>query len=193
MDQPVEQAKTQDQKPETEKGFSLSTFIKKYPVLAAIICGLIAVAIVYFWKDIQMKKAKGEITRKADEQLLQNNQDMLKLMCKPLVWSIRSEMLRGNMEQVNVFTTDLVKEKNFQFIHIVDPAGTIIVSTDKKLEGQPAEGKIDALALTTDSIMVMKKESNLLSVSAPVMGFEKRLATIIFYYKPVGFEVNSKK
>lgn len=52
-------------------------------------------------------------------------------MARPLVCSSRAEMLPGNLQQVNLFTVDLAKEQNFQFIYIVDKDCTIILPTDK--------------------------------------------------------------
>lgn len=167
------------------------SLIKKYPVITTALVGLIAVVAVYFWKDIQGNKQKAAIEQMAATQLKQNNETMLKLMAKPLVWSIRAEMLRGNMEQVNIFTSDLVKEKNFQFIYLVDPAGMIIVSTDKKMEGQPVGDMFAPALVQTDSVVVLNDERGILTMAAPVMGFDKRLAVIILNYAPQGF-VNEK-
>ena len=136
----------------TKKGGFMG-FIKKYPIIFTALMGLLAVTIVYFFKDYQAKNQKAVIEKRATEQLEQNNHELLMLMCKPLVWSIRAEMLRGNLDQVNTFTSDLVKEKNFQFIHLVDPNGTIIVSTDKKMEGQSAIGFLDPALLGSDSVV----------------------------------------
>jgi hypothetical protein len=99
--------------PYIEKG---NSFIKKHPVIFTIILALIALACVYYWKNYQARKQKEAIENIATVQLMQNNVEMLKLLSKPLVWSIRSEMLRGNLEQVNIYTNDMVKEKNFRFI-----------------------------------------------------------------------------
>ncbi len=162
-------------------------FIKNNPVLITAIIGLIAVAAMYFWKDIQGKKQKAAVEKMASQQLMENNHEMLRLLAKPLVWSIRSEMLRGNLEQVNIFTKDLVKEKNFQFIHLVDPGGKIILSTDKKLEGQMATGMFDPALVQTDSVKIVNTNNEMLTLAVPVMGYDKRLALLIIKYTPVAF------
>lgn len=162
-------------------------FIKNNPVLITAIIGLIAVAAMYFWKDIQGRKQKAAVEKMASQQLLQNNHEMLRLLAIPMVWSIRSEMLRGNLEQVNIFTKDLVKEKNFQFIHLVDPGGKIILSTDKKLEGQMAIGMFDPALVQTDSIKIVNTNNEMLTLAVPVMGYDKQLALLIIKYTPVKF------
>lgn len=165
-------------------------FIRKYPVLFTALLGIIALVIVYCWKDIQGKKQKAAVEEMAAEQLMLYNVAMLKLVTMPFVWSIRAEMLRDNMEQVNTYTKEMVRERNFQFIHIIDPAGKIIISTDKKLEGQSAADMFEPSVLQTDSIIVVRKD-DLLTVAAPVMGYDKKLGVLIMNYIPVKF--NSMK
>ncbi len=158
-------------------------FIKKYALISTTLIGLAAVFVVYVWKDSEGNKQKEEVIEMATIRLQEKNYELLTLLCKPLVWSIRSEMLRGNIEQVNIFTTDLVKEKNFQFIHLIEPFGTILISTNKRLEGQPAGTMFNTDILTTDSTIVRPAEDGkTLIVASPVMGYDKRLGTLILSY-----------
>ena len=185
---PVKQTIEPDQSARTTSGF-----IKKNPVLSTIIFALVVLVAVYFWKDIEGKNKKAEVEKMATEQLLQSNKEMLKLLAKPLVWNIRTEMIRGNMEQVDIYMKEMVQEKNFQFIHLVGPDGKILISTNKKLEGQQADGMFDSLLLKTDSVFIINKGNEVLISAAPVMGFEKKLATIIINYTPVQFQTKSNK
>ncbi len=174
----------------TETGIKSAGFIRKNPVLFTALLALIAVAIVYFWKDTQGKKQIAAIEKMAAEQLMEHNEEMLKLVAKPFVWSIRSEMLRDNMEQVNTYTKEMVQEKKFQLILLIDLTGKIIISTDKKLEGQSVTGMFESSVLQTDSIIILRKD-DLLTVAAPVMGYDKKLGVLIMNYLPVKF--NTKK
>ena len=161
-----------------------SFFIKKHPVIFTIIIALIAIVIVYIWKDNQARKQKEMIENMATVQLMQNNIEMLKLLSKPLIWSIRSEMLRGNLEQVNIYTNDMVKEKNFQFIYVVSPGDSILISTDKKFQGQSAKGMFDNELLKTDSLIAVNNANETVTIFAPVMGYDSRLATLVYSYAP---------
>ncbi|MEO8232176.1 MAG: hypothetical protein ABI638_07825, partial [Ignavibacteriota bacterium] len=52
-------------------------------------------------------------------------------------WAIRSELSRGNLEEVNQFFLNFVKEKDVQMISLINPENSeIILSTDKNNEGQ---------------------------------------------------------
>jgi hypothetical protein len=162
-----------------EKG---NSFIKKYPVIFTIIVALILIFCVYYWKNHQAKKQKVSIENMATVQLMQNNVEMLKLLSKPLVWSIRSEMLRGNLEQVNIYTNDMVKEKNFQFIYLISPGDSMLISTDKKFQGQSAKGMFDDKLLKTDSLVVENNDNKTLTIYTPVMGYYSRMATLVYSY-----------
>jgi len=172
-----------EEKPE-KKSSAFSRFVKKHPLFTAILCGLIAVVLMYFVKDFESNLAKKALVEAASIELQDNNEALLKLVCKPLVWSVRSEMLRGNLEQVDLLITDLVKEKNFLYIHLIDPDGNVMLSTNKKMEGQPIDnGEIEE-AMLADSTVVLNEADRVITVVAPVMGFDKRLSTLVLSYQP---------
>ena len=162
-------------------------FIKKYPVITTVLIALLALVIVYFWKDVQGNKQRKAVIEQATIQLQNTNKEMLVLLCKPLVWNIRAELLRENVEQVVLFTNDMVKEKNLESIHLIKPSGEFMVSTNKKLEGQSAAGMFDAALLDTDSTIVVSTASGELIAASPVMGYDKKLCTLVLQYTPEAF------
>jgi hypothetical protein len=166
-----------------EKKSSFLLFIKKNPVLVTVFIGILAVLVVYFWKDIEGNRQQNEIIKTATIQLEEKNQEMLKLLSRPLVWGIRSEMLRGNLEQVNMFTADMVRQPNFQYILLIEPNGNIIISTDKRMEGQQFEERYRQEILRVESTVVFPEDDDLLIMAAPVMGFDSRLATLVVAYQ----------
>ena len=150
-----------------------SNFIKKKPVLPTVLLALVAVTAVYIWKDVQKNSQIALVEKKALEKLDQNNREMLTALSKPLIWSIRAEMLKGNLEQVNIYVKDIVKEKNFQVLQIIDPDGKVILSTNKKVEGKNANILYDSTMLSADAIKIYHSDNNLLIMSAPIMGYDK--------------------
>lgn len=166
-----------------EKKNSFLLFIKKNPVLVTILIGILAVLVVFFWKDFEGERQRKEITKVATLQIEEKNQEMMMLIAKPMVWSIRSEMLRGNLEQVDMFTTDMVRMRNFQFIYLIEPDGNILIATDKRMEGQQFEEKFQQDVLKVESTVVFPEEENLLVMAAPVMGYDRRLATLVVAYR----------
>lgn len=162
-------------------------FIRKHPVITTILIALLALVVVYFWKDMQGKRERKAVIEQATLQLQNTNKEMLVLLCKPLVWNIRVELLRENQEQVVLFTNDMVKEKNLESIHLIKPSGEFLVSTNKKLEGQSAAGIFDTALLDSDSTIVVTTASGELIAASPVMGYDKKLCTLVLQYTPVAF------
>lgn len=166
---------------------TFAKFVKQNPVLITVLISLVAITVVYFWKDLQAKRQVAYIKKSATEQLIKSNKEMLTVLSKPLVWSIRSEMLSGNLEKVNIYVKDIVKEKNFQLLQVIDVTGKIILSTDKKLEGKNATAYYDQTLLSTDSLKIKTTENLSLLMFAPIMGYDKKLGVLVIAYKPASF------
>ncbi|MCU7549283.1 hypothetical protein OCK74_09155 [Chitinophagaceae bacterium LB-8] len=86
----------------------------------------------------------------------------LQLIAKPYVWAVRTEMMNGNMNQVHLYANDMVKEKNFKTILIVNNKGIIVSSTDKKLEGQYFATVGNKSYLNTNNTVVEQVNDSLL-------------------------------
>jgi len=166
----------------TKHNLSIWQLSRHYPTASSIIIGLLAVGIVFLWKDIENGQQKTLIMNVANKQIETDQQDQLKLIVKPMVWSIRSEMLRGNLEQVNILITNMVKEKNFRYIHIIAPDGSVILSTNKSFKRKLIGSVVDPSLLLIDSPEFETYIDNVLVVAAPVMGVDRRLATLIVGY-----------
>lgn len=155
-------------------------------VLAAVF--LVLLAGIWIWKTVQINKLEKEALR--ERQLLQNqasrlivttHEEHLKLLAKPFVWAVRTEMLKNNISQVNLYANDLVKEKNFRSIVITNENGTIISSTDKKIEGKDFTAVGSKNYLSGNSTRVNRVKDQLI-MSSPIMGFNSRLGTAIITY-----------
>jgi len=166
---------------------TISGFIKNNPVVLTVLLALLCVSAVYIWKEVQKNKQLAIIEKNALETLDQNNRELLTALSKPLIWSIRAEMLKGNLEQVNIYVKDMVKEKNFQLIQVIGADGNIALSTNKKLEGQKAATWYDSGMLNTDTIKIYSVKNNLLIMYAPIMGYDKKLGVLVIEYDPVSF------
>jgi len=165
--------------------FSFWRMIIKHSTISVLVLSVLALTVVYVWNDYQNNKQKSVIQKAANLQIEKNQQDLLKVMLKPLVWDIRSEMLRGNMEQVDLLISDLVKEKNFRYIHLIAPNGNVIMSTNKGLEGKQIGDEIIANLLLVESPSIVELADKIMVVAAPVMGIDRRLATLVMGYRIV--------
>ncbi len=172
-----------------DKKSYFSSTKNKLLVASAIVVVLFAA--LWIWKSVEIKNLKQEnekketlLRQKAIELLSRSDSRYLKLLAKPYVWAIRTEMMKGNIEAVNLYANDMVKEKSFQTITVVDDKGMVISSTNKKLEGKSFASVGNAAYLSNDSTLVNKVDDATLEVSSPVMGFNKRIGTLIFNYTP---------
>ncbi len=159
-------------------------------ILITILVALVLVAALWIWKNIQInnerKKAerKNELLQERARALITNaHKEHLKLLAKPYVWAVRSELLKGNVNQVNLYANDMVKEKNFQNIVVANDKGVIISSTNKKNEGQQFLTVGKPNYLTSDTTIVENINDSILVMSSPVMGFNNRLGTMMITYK----------
>jgi len=165
---------------------SFFELLKKHSALFVLITGALLMLIIYFGKEFENEKEKERIILLATNQLDVTNQEMLRLLAKPLVWSVRADMLRGNTEQIDLLILNLIKEKNFQFIHLIEPNGNVILSTNKGLEGKFIGDNVDAVLLRVSSDVLVVEINHSIYVSAPIFGIDQQIATLIIGYKPVG-------
>jgi len=158
-------------------------------IMITVIAALILIAVIWIWKAIEIgnlnKQAASErqaIKALASAQLMQTHEMHLKLLAKPLIWALRTEMLQGNLSQVNLYLNDLVKEQGVQRIIIADSKGKIIASTNKKDEGQPFSTVGKEEKLKNDQTSVTRGDSSSLIMTSPIMGFNNRLGTLLIKY-----------
>ena len=174
-----------EDKPKHTEKFSLWHLIIKHSTVSVLLLSLLALTVVYIWKESQNEKQKIKNMKVATRQIEKTQQDLLKILTKPLVWDIRSEMLRGNLEQVDLLISDLVKENNFRYIHLIASNGNVILSTNKSLEGKQIDDKIIAHLLVVESPSIVELADKTIVVATPVMGIDRRLATLVVGYKTV--------
>ncbi len=160
-------------------------------LLIAVLVFVALLAILWTWKSIQINSLKKEQAKREQQlkeqtktMLVNSDQYYLKLLAKPFVWAVRSEMMSGNLSQVNLYANDMVKEKNFQSIVISDNKGIIVTSTDKKLEGKDFSTVSKQAYLTIDSTIVEQIGASKLIMTSPIMGFNSRLGTLMITYSP---------
>ncbi|MEJ6981279.1 hypothetical protein WG906_12500 [Pedobacter sp. P351] len=165
------------------------TSVSRKTYLVTLIVALVLLAGIWVWKVIEVnniKKAaqieKEQLYNQASSQIVQIHEQHLKRLSKPFVWAIRSEMMRGNLSQVNLYMNEMVKEKNFQLIVVVNDKGTIVSSTNKKDDGKPFSSIGNTSLLTTNSIEVENNQDSILAVTSPIMGLNNRLGTLYMRY-----------
>lgn len=91
-------------------------------------------------------------------------------------WSIRSELLRNNMENLSQLLTVFVQESEADLVQIVNPeTKAVMLSSDKKYEGNEYSGEMN-FELNEPVII---KEDQKVSILTPIMGFSSRIGVLI--------------
>ncbi len=182
----LEQAKAMQQRPKTD-GIKKQTFmhkiwnvIKKNPLSSVLLIALIACII---WANFkinsdkkQFEKDKIELTTKYELQIDSLKLKNIEFSSKVFSWSVRSELLRKNVENLNQLFTVFVKESNANLIQLVNlDDNTITISTDKQYEGNsfvvPANVDLnEQRTVVSDSKTI---------IYTPVMGYTNKIGLLI--------------
>ena len=91
-------------------------------------------------------------------------------------------MMSNNVNQINLYAKEMIKEKNILSIMVLNATGKIICSTNQKWEGRDFSTIGNASYLQSDSTIVDNINDSILIMSSPVMGFNNRLGTLIVNY-----------
>lgn len=164
--------------------------IQKKILIAIIVTLMLFIAALWIWKNSQITNIRKEAAKQSEniqalarKSIVDANVKSMEILAKAYVWAVRSELLEGNLNQVNLYANDMVKEPNFQSIIVANEKGTIISSTNKKNEGNAfsTAGKADYLSI--DHTIVDNINDSILVMSSPIMGFNNKLGTLMITYK----------
>ncbi|OFX28063.1 MAG: hypothetical protein A2033_05910 [Bacteroidetes bacterium GWA2_31_9] len=143
---------------------------------------IIIILVVFSWAKIKMYamdehfiKEKSELTTIYKSIIDSINITGMETTTKVFSWAIRSEMTRENIEQVNQFFLEFIKEPNIKKIQLINPHDSMImISTDKKDEFTITS---DSKILKTNSQNVYEYEFNYL-IYTPIMGLNKKIGIL---------------
>ena len=174
----------------------INRIITKQSTIIAI-AGLVLLAVVWIWKSVETRNIKNHNSEKEKEmseytknQIRQSHEMHLKQLAKALVWAVRTELLDNDIRQVKHYINDMVQEKNFQKITITNGKGIVIISTNKKEEGNEFVSTGDPVYLIANNTMVNNVNDSLMVLSSPIMGLNNRLGTLVITYafQPLAFK-----
>lgn len=100
----------------------------------------------------------------------------MELTAKTFSWAIRSELMRENLEQVDQFFLNFIREPEIKKLQLLNPEnGAILLSTDKKDEGQ---------FVADDSILKAEfqktiNDSVMFKIITPIMGLNNKIGIVV--------------
>ena len=112
------------------------------------------------------------------------NQKNLESLTRVFSWTVRSEMLHNNIGQVNSYMTELVKTADLQDISIIKTDGIVVLSTNKKYEGNVYAGPVASQLSSINEVVTQTGKDAVLICICPLMGLDNRMGTIVITYQP---------
>ncbi len=145
----------------------------------------------YLWKNFAVSRAKAQLVRQAAAVITTQNESALRLAAMPLVWAVRSEMLRGNYDQINQYLAQLVQEPNMKEVIVARTDGKVLAATDKKRESAPLTQAFPEAMLRVETIAVSRLENDDILVVAPLLGLNDRLGTLLLVAAPPAYTLDA--
>lgn len=164
-------------------------FPAKYAVM---LVGVIVV--IFVWKIIAVskvesdmaKKLEGErvlITQQAREYADQQYTKEEERFGQVLSWAVRGELIRHNIDQIDQYLSEIVKMKDTERVVLIGEDGQLLVSTDKRLEETKGVEIFPKEILNLQKITIKSDVDGKKILVVPVMGLNKKIATIVVSYK----------
>lgn len=133
-------------------------------------------------EQAQALQQREQIAARANQRITENNIYFLKTLMMPFSWAVRTALLSGNVEQVDQYLYQFVREQNFELILVADANGKIISSTNQKYKGEAFTSHFDKALLSSDSTVVSTSNQRSITVASPIMGLNSRLGTLYAVY-----------
>ncbi|MBY0499025.1 MAG: hypothetical protein K2P74_05385 [Nitrosomonas sp.] len=159
---------------------------------AVILVGVIVV--IFAWKIIAVNKAESDMAKKlehervlitqqareyADHQYIKEEERFGQI----LSWAVRGELIRNNIDQIDQYLSEIVKMKDTERVVLINDDGKLLVSTDKRLEEANGTELFPREILNLQKITVRSDVDGKKVLVVPVMGLNKKIATVIVSYK----------
>ncbi len=145
---------------------------------------------VYVWKTLAVRSLEQrlefqetEMARERQQALHVQARDMLRLTALPLAWAVRTEMMRGNLNQIDDYFRDFVKETGVLSVLLIDRENRVALASNRKLEAQPADSVVSQAIQNADNIVIEESES-FLRLGVPIMSFNEKLGILVVDYRP---------
>lgn len=154
-------------------------------VIVALALGLIALALERTVEISLVKQRAAEeraaVLHSATEALATQTSSLLRLSALPLGWAVRSALLKDDLTSVDTYLQRIVQERHVTGAALVGADGKVRLAGNRKLEKLSAEAAFPGVAISGQSPTVTTGEHDLRAV-VPVMGYDRRLGTVIVSY-----------
>ena len=100
-----------------------------------------------------------------------------------LSWAVRGELIRHNLDQIDQYMNEIVRMKDTERVVLIGEEGQLLLSTDKRLEETKGTEIFPKEILNLQKITVKSDVDGRKLLVVPVMGLNKKIATLVVSYK----------
>jgi len=156
---------------------------------------LVGVIIVIFaWKSVAVGKVESDMAKKLQNEKLTINQLAREYADQQYIkeeerfgqvlsWAVRGDLIRSNIDQIEQYFGEVVRMKDTERVDLVNDEGQLLVSTDKRFEESKANDLYPKEILNLQKITLKSDVNNNKILVIPVMGLNKKIATVIVSYR----------
>ena len=119
----------------------------------------------------------------AQEAFTRQSEAAYRLFGTALAWSVRDALMRKNLDEIDQYFGELVKDERIRLVLLADATGNVIVSTDRNFKGAPFAQHFPAAALEHKSVSIESAEGQMKRLVMPIQGLNERLGTALLVYQ----------
>lgn len=157
----------------------------------------VLVIIVFIWKGVAvsavergmeterqaLEASRAAVQVEAQATIARHSDNTHALFGTALAWAIRGDMIRNNLDQIDQYFNELVRNERIDLVLLADPAGKVLVSSDRAFLDAPLPGHIPAGALQEPRVNVSAAEDGQKRLVVPIQGLNSRLGTVVLTYR----------
>ena len=157
-----------------------------------------AIVVIFLWKIIAVSKVESDTAKKLENErvlITQQAREYADLQYtkeeerfgQVLSWAVRGELIRHNIDQIDQYLSEIVKMKDTERVVLIGDDGQLLVSTDKRLEETKGVELYPKEILDLQKITIKSDVDGKKILVVPVMGLNKKIATVVVSYKQPKF------
>ncbi len=152
---------------------------------ASVLAVLLLVVLIWFSVKMRINERsfineKAQLITQYESTIDSLQINHLEFATKVFSWSVRSELLRNNTENLSQLLTVFVQESGTDLVQLINPEDKmVLLSSDKKFEGNPYTGNLN-FELQESTVL---NEGADVKIITPVMGFNNKIGILIVELK----------
>jgi len=152
------------------------------------------IIVIFAWKSVAVGKVESDMAKKLQNEKLTINQLAREYADQQYIkeeerfgqvlsWAVRGDLIRSNIDQIEQYFGEVVRMKDTERVDLVNDEGQLLVSTDKRFEESKANDLYPKEILNLQKITLKSDVNNNKILVIPVMGLNKKIATVIVSYR----------